>query len=68
MTAREYKLAQELSVLYEEADGDPDFEDVLNRLPIKDDAELPELIEADGRLRLRLRRPVTVDLYLKGLP
>ena len=32
------------------------------------DAGLPELIEADGRLRLRLRRQLTLDRYLKGIP
>ncbi len=68
MTAREYELARELSALYQEADGDPGFKTVLNRVPIKDDATLPELIEADGRLRLRLRLPLVLDRYLKGVP
>ena len=68
MTARQYVLAEELDALYHETDGDTEFEFVLSRTRVTTDRELADLIEADGRLRIRLRRPVTLDRYLSVVP
>ncbi|MHC4415541.1 MAG: serine/threonine-protein kinase [Planctomycetota bacterium] len=61
-------LAEDLCVLYQDAATDPDFRQVLRHVQVEGDAQLADLIEADGRLRLRLNKPVALDRYLDAVP
>jgi hypothetical protein len=68
VTVRELLLADDIGTLYRESATDPDFGKVLDLAPAEIDSELADLIEADGRLRLRLKRMVTLDRYLRAVP
>ncbi|MHC4427831.1 MAG: protein kinase, partial [Planctomycetota bacterium] len=68
MTVRDLLLTDDLSTFYHDSETDPDFRRVLDHAPTGLDCELADLIEADGRLRLRLRRAVTLDRYLQAIP
>jgi hypothetical protein len=57
-------FVDELNRLYEGGGRDPDFGEVCRRFRIENDAQLADLIETDGRLRLRLRKPLTLQRYL----
>lgn len=63
----ELSFGDELTGLYDGGRHDPDFADVQRRFRIESDAQLADLIEADGRLRLRLKKPVTVQRYLDAI-
>jgi len=60
-------LTGELQDLYRGDPGDPDFAAVMGCFPVEGDAELADLIEAEGRLRIRLNRPVPLDRYLEAV-
>ncbi|MFG0329101.1 MAG: serine/threonine-protein kinase [Phycisphaerales bacterium] len=49
-------------------DGDPPFREILAKFPPQSDADLAELIEVDGRIRIRLNRPVDLARYLHASP
>jgi serine/threonine protein kinase len=66
--ARDVPLSNELTRLYYESESDPDFVTVSGRFHLTSDADLADLIEADGRLRLRLHLPVDLDRYLTAVP
>ena len=68
MIAQELRLAGEVSQLYVDRSADPGFAEVLDHFGFESDNDLAELIEADGRLRLRLKRPVTLNRYLEAVP
>jgi len=68
VTTCELSFASELTVLYDGGRDDPDFADIRRRFDIDSDAQLADLIEADGRLRLRLNKPVTLQRYLGAVP
>ncbi len=68
MTVHQLLLAEDLAGIYERGDDDPEFDQVLQCVTVSGDAELADLIEADGRLRLRLARAVSVGRYLKAVP
>ena len=68
MIAHEFLLADDLTILYGSGKSDPDFAQVIHHFRIETDTQLADLIEADGRLRLRLKRPVTLDRYLGAIP
>ena len=48
--------------------GDLPFEAVLGRFPPLDDLQLADLIEADGRTRMRLGRSVELSRYVVAIP
>jgi predicted Ser/Thr protein kinase len=60
-------FVEELNRLYEGGRRDPDFTEVRQRFRIESDAQLADLIETDGRLRLRLRKPLTLQRYLDAI-
>jgi hypothetical protein len=60
-------LSIDLTSWYESESSDPAFRDLLGRFPVGDEAALAELIEADGRLRMRWRRPVLLSRYLDAV-
>jgi hypothetical protein len=68
MIAPEFLLAEDLTEFYLTSPKDQDFEGVLQRFPVDTDAQLADLIEADGRVRLRLKRLVTLNRYLDAVP
>jgi predicted Ser/Thr protein kinase len=68
VTVRELLLADDLTTLYHDGADDPDFDRVLAFAPAATETDLADLIEADGRLRLRLQRPVTLERYLHAVP
>lgn len=67
MIVRELLLTDELNGLYREG-GDPDFAEILRHFQIEGDDRLADLIDADGRLRLRLKKPVPLERYLTAIP
>ncbi|MCZ6835324.1 MAG: serine/threonine-protein kinase [Planctomycetota bacterium] len=56
-----------LSDWYLEAEGDLEFDVILERSSLQDDSDLADLIEADGRLRLHQKKPVSLQRYLQSL-
>ncbi|MCH8153034.1 MAG: serine/threonine protein kinase [Planctomycetes bacterium] len=68
MIAHELLLADDLTMLYRSGTSDPDFAQIIHHFLIETDTQLADLIEADGRLRLRLKKPVTLDRYLRAIP
>ncbi len=68
MIAHEFLLADDLNMLYGSGTSDPDFAQIIHHFRIETDTQLADLIEADGRLRLRLKRPVMLDRYLAAIP
>jgi predicted Ser/Thr protein kinase len=60
-------FADELNRLYDGGRRDPDFAEVHRRFRIQSDAQLADLIETDGRLRLRLRKPISLQRYLDAV-
>src|SRR6185503_14154627 len=61
-------MACDVERIYASAQDDPAFVAVLTALPPDGQQTLAELIEADGRLRLRKGRPVDLDRYLLAVP
>ena len=61
MISQEFVLTDELNILYQESEPDLGFDQVLSHFQIETDAQLADLIEADGRLRLRLGESVPVS-------
>ena len=68
MIAHEFLLADDLTMLYGSGTSDPGFAHIIHHFRVETDTQLAELIEADGRLRLRLKRPITLDRYLAAVP
>ena len=68
VTGNIFQLAVELEQLYRTCSGDPDFPTVIDHFGIEDDAALADLIEADGRLRLRSDLPASLDRYRLAIP
>ncbi len=64
----ERSFAQELYDLYLAPASDPDFGVVLGQVRVETDSQVADLIEADGRIRLRLTKAVTLDRYLDAVP
>ncbi|MDY7110048.1 MAG: serine/threonine-protein kinase [Planctomycetota bacterium] len=60
-------FVDELNRLYQGGSRDPAFEEVRRRFRLESDAQLADLIETDGRLRLRLRKPLTLRRYLDAV-
>lgn len=58
-----YRSAVALEQIYRAGPVDPDFSYILDKLGAADDATLADLIESDGRLRLRLNMPVDLARY-----
>ena len=67
MNTYEFTLADDLDALYQ-SEADPEFARILERFSVRDDRALADLIEADGRLRLRNGQPVQLDRYLDAVP
>ncbi|MCH8824797.1 MAG: serine/threonine protein kinase [Planctomycetes bacterium] len=67
MKTPELSRLVELQRLYNNASSDPDFTQILKSFKLDDDAELADLIEADGRLRIRLARPVDLERYMAAI-
>ncbi len=68
MIEQQLALTDELSVLYQQGSDDIPFIEVMRRFPPASDAALADLIEVDGRVRIRLKRAVTLDRYLGAIP
>lgn len=68
MIAQYVSFTSELQNLYRRGIDDPEFDRIVSRFRVEEDAELADLIEADGRLRLRLAKPVSLDRYLSAIP
>jgi hypothetical protein len=49
-------------------EGDPALVDLLTAIDPEDDDALSELIEVDGRLRISLRRSISMKRYLEAIP
>ena len=68
MIAQYVSFTSELQNLYRLGTDDPQFDRIVSHFRVEQDAELADLIEADGRLRLRLAKPVSLDRYLLAIP
>ena len=68
MTLTGLTLMEELDSLYQRERGDPGFELVARELSGRANGELADLIEADGRLRVRLDRTVSLRRYIEAVP
>ncbi len=68
MIAQGLMLSRELTAIYQGISTDPAFEEITGHFPIEDDEQLADLIEAEGRLRLRLNLPLTLGRYLDATP
>ncbi|MCH8315397.1 MAG: serine/threonine protein kinase [Planctomycetes bacterium] len=68
MIAQYVSFTSELQNLYRRGTDDPEFDRIVSHFQVEEDAELADLIEADGRLRLRLAKPVSLDRYLLAIP
>ena len=68
MIAQYVSFTSELQNLYRRGTDDPQFDRIVSRFQVEEDAALADLIEADGRLRLRLAKPVSLDRYLLAIP
>lgn len=66
--AHDFSLIADLQVLYRGEASDLTFAQILNHINIDDDAKLADLIEADGRLRIRLAKSVNLERYIDGVP
>jgi hypothetical protein len=64
MTTNGLSLTYRIMQLYRGGEPAPSFEDVVNGIPVENDADLADLIEADGRRRLQIGLPVGLDRYL----
>lgn len=68
MSANLSRVREDLEALYERARDDPDFAQIVRDWRVETDEQLANLIEADGRLRIRRRRETTLDRYLTAVP
>lgn len=68
MIVQYVSFTSDLQKLYRRSSEDPDFHRIVDRFQINDDSQLADLIEADGRLRLRLAKPVSLDRYVLVIP
>ncbi|MEE8155511.1 MAG: serine/threonine-protein kinase [Phycisphaerales bacterium] len=68
MIAQYISFTSELQNLYRRGTDDPEFDRIVSHFQVEGNAELADLIEADGRLRLRLAKPVSLDRYLLAIP
>lgn len=68
VTSDVFQLAVELDRLYRDCPHDPDFQAVIDHFDIDDDAALADLIEADGRLRIRSGLIAGLDRYRRAIP
>ncbi len=68
MIAQYVSFTSELQNLYRHGTDDPQFDRIVTHFQVEEDAALADLIEADGRLRLRLAKPVSLDRYLSATP
>ncbi|MBX3376789.1 MAG: serine/threonine protein kinase [Phycisphaeraceae bacterium] len=57
-----------VSRMYRDGGADPALVDLLQAIDPWDDDALSELIEVDGRLRISLRRPISMVRYLEAVP
>jgi hypothetical protein len=60
--------ATAIESLYDSDQSDLPFAHVQTKIATTNDAELAELIEADGRLRLIRNRSVTLERYMDAVP
>jgi serine/threonine protein kinase len=58
----------DLTAIYNEGFGTERFAEVLEHIEVEGDDDLADLIEADGRLRIRLNLPLSLDRYLEAVP
>lgn len=68
MSANLSRVREDLEALYERSYDDPDFARIAKEWRVETDEQLADLIEADGRLRVRLKRETTFDRYLTAIP
>ena len=68
MVTQLLSILPDLEGLYDEAAGDVGFDAVVRRFEPSDDVGLAELVEADGRFRLRRNRTVDLERYLSAVP
>lgn len=68
MSANPLRVREDLEALYERSHDDPDFAQIVKDWCVVTDEQLANLIEADGRLRVRLKRETTFDRYLTAVP
>ncbi len=68
MSANLSRVRKDLEALYERSHDDPDFAQIVKDWRVETDEQLADLIEADGRLRVRFKRETTLDRYLTAVP
>ncbi|MCP3905101.1 MAG: serine/threonine protein kinase [Planctomycetes bacterium] len=68
MTTGDLSLTYRIMQLYRGGAPVPSFEDVVNGIPVDSDADLADVIEADGRRRIQLGLAVELDRYLDAVP
>lgn len=68
MSANPSRVREDLEALYERSHDDPDFARIVKDWCVETDDQLADIIEADGRLRVRLKRETTIDRYLTAVP
>ena len=68
MSANPSRVREDLEALYERSHDDPDFAQIVKDWCVETDEQLADIIEADGRLRVRLKRETTLDRYLTAVP
>jgi len=61
-------IAEQVEAIYRASRLDPDLTTILGTVDAPEDDDLAELIEADGRLRITLARPVDLRRYLDAVP
>ena len=66
--AHDFSLIADLQTLYRDEASEPTFVQILHHITIDDDAKLADLIEADGRLRIRLAKSVNLERYIDAVP
>ena len=68
MSANLLRMRENLETLYERSHDGLDFAQIVKDRRVENDEQLADLIEADGRLRVRLKRETTLDRYLTAVP
>ncbi len=68
MSANLLRMKEDLETFYERSHDGLDFAQIVKDRRVENDEQLADLIEADGRLRVRLKRETTLDRYLTAVP
>lgn len=68
MTVHKFSLLDQLTDLYKKQSEDPEFSSVINCFKSDNDSDIADLIDIDGRYRIRTKKIVTLDRYTADIP